>query len=91
MPMTAFMLLLALIASPRQQAPDVPGTTVVLQPGERARLQLPASVSPLAGMDPVLTQVPQQVLIRAFVMIELDGWLSVYSENTLPLELSVRR
>ena len=70
---------------------DVPATTVVLQPGERARLQLPAVVSPLTGMNPVLTQDPQQVQVRAFVMIEREVMLSVYSENTLPLQLSVKR
>jgi hypothetical protein len=71
-------------------SPNVPATSVVLQPGERARVQLPAMLLP-AVMDPVLSHDPQQLLVRAFVMIEREVMLSVYSENTLPLELNIRR
>jgi hypothetical protein len=66
---------------------DVPGTTVVLQPGERARVQLPAEVRPGLGMDPVLTADPQPVQIKAFVMIDREAMLAQYSENTLQIEV----
>lgn len=68
---------------------DVPGTTVVLEPGERVRVQLPAQVLPGPGMDPVLTADPQPVRIKAFVMIEREGLLAEYSENTLQIELKL--
>jgi hypothetical protein len=68
-------------------SPDAPGTTVVLQPGERARVQLPAQVLPGLGMDPMLTTDSQPVRIKAFVMIEREAMLAEYSENTLQIAL----
>jgi hypothetical protein len=71
-------------------SPDVPGTTLALEPGERVRVQLPAQIWPGPGMAPVLTTDPQPVRIKAFVMIERDSMLAEYSENTLEIELSHR-
>lgn len=66
---------------------DAPGTTAVLQPGERARVQLPAEIRPGPGMDPVLTADPRLVRIKAFVGIERRGLSGAFSDNTLEVEL----
>jgi hypothetical protein len=67
---------------------DAAGTTVVLQPGDRARVQLPARVVTGPGMDPVLTADWQSVSVKAFVTIERDGlYVSEYSDNALQIEL----
>ena len=66
---------------------DRPGTTAVLQPGERARVQLPAEIRPGPAMDPALTADPQPVRIKALVGIERRSLSGVFSENTLEIEL----
>jgi hypothetical protein len=67
---------------------DVPGTTVVLQPGERARVQVPAQV----GTGGVRTTESRSVRIKALVMIEREELqLGELSENTLQIELTPRR
>ena len=68
---------------------DVPGTTLVLQPGERARVQLPGTIWPGPGMDTALTTDPQHVRIKAFVTIYRESMMADYSENTLQIELSL--
>jgi hypothetical protein len=78
------------IASGYYGSPDVPGTTLELQPGERVRVQLPAEIRPGPGMEPVLTTDPQPVRIKAFVTIEGESPLSAYSDNVLTIELSQR-
>jgi hypothetical protein len=71
-------------------SPDAPGTTVVLQPGERVRVQLAAEIRPGAGMEPVPTIDPHPVRIKAFVMIEGELMQAAYSDNALTIELSER-
>jgi hypothetical protein len=71
-------------------SPDVPGTTLVLAPGERVRVQLPAELRPGPGMEPVLTTDPQSVRIKAFVMIQGEVLHAAYSDNALTIELSER-
>ena len=78
------------IASGYYGSPDVPGTTLVLQPGERVRVQLPAEIRPGVGMEPILTTDPQPVRIKAFVMIEGDSMRAAYSDNALAIELRER-
>lgn len=70
---------------------DVPGTTVVLEPGERARVQLPSEIRQGLDMDPALTLNPQPVRIKAFVMIERNAMMTEYSENTLEIYLTSLR
>jgi hypothetical protein len=67
---------------------DVGGTTLVLKPGERVRVQLPAEVRPGPGMEPTLTTDPQSVRIKAFVMIEGESLQAAYSDNVSTIELS---
>jgi hypothetical protein len=69
-------------------SPGAPATTAVLQPGERARVKLPALITRSAGMDPALTADPQPVRIKAFVSVERESGTTVaLSENTLQIEL----
>jgi hypothetical protein len=79
------------IASGYYGSLDSGGTTLVLQPGERVRVQLPADVRPGPGMEPALTTDPQPVRIKAFVTIDAAWTQSAYSENVLTIELSQRR
>src|SRR5262249_2114842 len=76
------------IASGFYGSPDVGGTTLVVQPGERVRVQLPAEVRPGPFMEPTLTTDPQSVRIKAFVMIESESLQAAYSDNVLTIELS---
>jgi hypothetical protein len=71
-------------------SPDVPGTTLVLEPGERVRVQLPADIRPGPGWNRSLTTDPQSVRIKASVMIEGEVMRAVDSDNTLAIELSER-
>lgn len=67
---------------------DAPGTTAVLQPGERARVQLSAQIVPGVGMNPVLTADSQPIRIKTLVVIESKSRSpSAISENTLEIEL----
>src|SRR4051794_23670298 len=78
------------IASGYYGSPDEPGTTLVLLPGERVRVQLPAEIRPGPGMEPELTSDPQPVRIKAFVTIEGEWMQSTYSDNALTIELRER-
>jgi hypothetical protein len=71
-------------------SPDVPGTTLVLEPGERVRVQLPADIRPGRGWNRSLTTDPQSVRIKASVMIEGEVMRAVDSDNALTIELSER-
>jgi hypothetical protein len=71
-------------------SPNVAGTAMVLQPGERVRVQLPAEIRPGPGMEPELTSDPQPVRVKAFVMMEGESMQSTYSDNALAIELSAR-
>jgi hypothetical protein len=71
-------------------SPDVPGTTLVLEPGERVRVQLPADIRPGRGWNRSLTTDSQSVHIKASVMIEAEVMRAVDSNNTLAIELSDR-
>jgi len=68
-----------------------PGTTAVLAPGDRARVQLPGLVMPGPGMDPELTADPQPERIKAFAIIDGNTTQSEYSENSLEIELKRRQ
>jgi hypothetical protein len=70
-------------------SPNVPGTSMELQPGERVRVQLPAEIRPV-GMEPILTTDPQPVRIKAFVMIKGKLMQGAYSDTTVEIELSQR-
>ena len=69
---------------------DVAGTTFVVQPGERVRVQLAAQIYTGPGFDPPLSVDPRPVRLQAFVMIERDHMVAEYSGNTLEVELAVR-
>jgi len=69
---------------------DAPGTTVTLQPAERARVQLTATIVPGPRMDPPLTVDLREVQMKAFVMIEREKTLFEYSENMLQVQLRMR-
>lgn len=70
---------------------NVPGTTVVLEPGERVRVQLAAEIRQGLDMDPALILNRQPVRIKAFVMIERESMMAEHSENALEIELSALR
>jgi len=72
-------------------SPDVPGTTLVLQPGDRVRVQLPADIRPGPGLESALTPDPQPVRLKASVIIDAAWTQSAYSDNVLTIELSQRR
>jgi hypothetical protein len=74
-------------------SPNVAGTSMVLQPRERVRVQLPAQIRPGPGMEPLLTSDRQSVHIKAFVMMDGESMRAAYSDNELVIELSepVRR
>lgn len=61
----------------------------MLEPVERVRVQLPALIRRLPGMEPVLTTGPQSVPIKTSVMIEGER-MHAYSDDTMAIELSER-
>ena len=70
---------------------NVPGTTLVLQPGERARVQVPGKISPGPDIESVLTtDWPQHAHIKALVMIDGESIQPEYSDNALEIELTRR-
>jgi hypothetical protein len=65
---------------------NAPGTTAVLQPGERARVQLPAWIR-WGMMEPALSAERQPMRIKALAAIEREELSTAVSENTLQIEL----